>query len=116
MKATVSEFGHRLFHEWQHLLLPQLGASVIVAVSGGADSVALLLAVDELKRAGLISIEIVVAHLDHCLRCDSTSDAEWVLALSNELGVANVSEKIDVGRLAQTTSDNIEQAARLARY
>jgi len=42
--------------------------TIVVAVSGGADSTALLLALHELQAASKLSVNICVAHLDHKLR------------------------------------------------
>jgi tRNA(Ile)-lysidine synthase len=93
------------------------GERVIVAVSGGADSVALLLSLDELIRAGRFTLEMVVAHLDHGLRAaESASDAAWVAELSEGLGYRVAVERAAVKERARLSSDNLEQAARRARY
>lgn len=87
-----------------------------MAVSGGADSTALLLALDELIGAGKLSLTLTVAHLDHGLRKVSKQDGEWVKALAKKLGYPAVVRRVDVGKSATKTGDNIEQAARRARY
>jgi tRNA(Ile)-lysidine synthase len=53
---------------------------LVVAVSGGADSVALLRLLLECRDSG--TSQIVVAHFDHCLRPDSAEDACWVRVLA----------------------------------
>ena len=59
----------------------------MVAVSGGADSVALLLALDELIRAEKLRVKLVVGHLNHKLRgAASDADAGWVRSLARDLG------------------------------
>lgn len=90
--------------------------AVIVAVSGGADSTALLLGLDELIQAGRLPLDLTVAHLDHSLRKVSKQDAEWVRTLAKELGYAAVIRRVDVGKRAAQSGDNLEQAARRARY
>lgn len=89
---------------------------MIVAVSGGADSTALLLGLDELVKSGKLSISIVVAHLDHGLRAASRDDAAWVVALAKQLGYPSVKRRADVRKRAMQSGDNLEQAARRARY
>jgi tRNA(Ile)-lysidine synthetase, N-terminal domain len=82
-----------------------LRAPVVVACSGGADSLGLLvLAAD----AGL---EPIAVHVDHGLRADSAADAEVVAAAADALGVEwrSVRVTIDVG-------GNLEARARDARY
>jgi len=95
--------------------LPRIEASVLVAVSGGADSAALLLAVNELVPQHL-DLQVIVVHLDHGLRKRSQEDEEWVTALAAQFGNEIVSARANVKKRAKETSDNLEQAARLARY
>lgn len=87
-----------------------------MAVSGGADSVALLLALNELVRAGKLKIQISVAHVDHMLRETSASDARWVRELAKRLGCEVSVNRVDVKRIAKQSRDNLEQAARRTRY
>jgi tRNA(Ile)-lysidine synthase len=112
----ISRFAGRLLAEWKRLALPVTDARVIVAVSGGADSVALLLALDELLNAARLSVSLTVAHLDHGLRASSQEDARWVEALSRRLGYGLELERAGVKELAAKAQDNLEQAARRARY
>lgn len=88
----------------------------MVAVSGGADSTALLLALDELKSTSKLSVKIVVAHLDHKLRKTSAQDARWVSELAQKLGYEAVISRAKVAEIARVNNDNLEQAARQARY
>src|SRR5260370_7131308 len=85
-RLKLSGFAQSLRREWQRLGLAQNDETVLVAVSGGADSVALLLALDELVKAGKLKINVVVAHLDHKLRgLTSKSDALWLAKLTHHL-------------------------------
>jgi tRNA(Ile)-lysidine synthase len=79
--------------------------------------VALLLALDELVRARKLSVQISVAHLNHKLRgAESNADARWVSVLGKKLGCPVVVKTADIGKRAQRSKDNLEQAARRARY
>lgn len=81
----------------------------VVAVSGGADSVALLRALCELP------CDLVIAHLNHQLRGpDSDADAAFVAELLPSL--PHHIEAIDVAALAAASGDNLEAVARRARY
>ena len=117
LRTGLTTFARGLLQEWRKLVLPFESSSIIVAVSGGADSVALLLALDELIRAKKLKIKLVVAHLNHKLRgAAGGADARWVKSLAGELGHEAIIGNRKVKDLASKTSDNLEQAARRARY
>ena len=92
-------------------MLPQ-GTKVLCAVSGGADSVALLHFLS--KRAGM---ELVAAHYNHCLRgAESDSDEAFVKALCDSLGIKCVVGRGDVASYAAESGKSTEDAARTLRY
>lgn len=103
---------------------PVSDATIVVAVSGGADSSALLLALDELIKREKLRLTPIVAHLDHGLREESGKDAEWVSGLAKSLGyevaIARANLKVGLKKGLKTTAGkperNLEQAARNARY
>ncbi len=105
-----------LLVEWRQLRLPVSGETIVVAVSGGADSTALLLAIEELKTQQKLYVDICVAHLDHRLRKSSAKDARWVSELAARLGFRSIIGRSKVAEAARANSDNLEQAARKARY
>ena len=94
------------------MLLP--GQRVVVAVSGGPDSVALL---DLLCRlSGQCGLSLHVAHLNHQLRSDeSDTDAEFVASMSRRLGLPYHGGSADVRALLRSERTSLEGAARLAR-
>src|SRR5205814_568093 len=113
----LSRFTRGRLQEWRKLILSFERATIVVAVSGGADSVALLLALDELIRAEKLKVKLVVAHLNHKLRgAASDADARWVRSLARDLGHRAIVGTREVKSLASGTGDNLEQAARRARY
>jgi tRNA(Ile)-lysidine synthase len=89
-------------------------APLVVAVSGGPDSLALLhlLAQAGLHPAGYI----VAAHLDHGLRLGSAADAAWVQETAARWGVACHTRRVDVAALSLREKLSVEEAARRARY
>ncbi|MEP6912371.1 MAG: tRNA lysidine(34) synthetase TilS [bacterium] len=123
-KAKLSGFAANLLAEWLRLDLPVSQETIVVAVSGGADSSALLLALDELIKREKLRLTPVVAHLDHGLREESAQDAEWVSELAKSLGyelaIAQANLKAGLKKGFKTSSGkperNLEQAARNARY
>lgn len=105
-----------LLVDWRKLRLPAAGETIVVAVSGGADSTALLLAIEELKSQQKLHVDVCVAHLDHRLRKSSAKDAKWVSELAAKLGFRSVIGRSKVAENARANGDNLEQAARKARY
>jgi tRNA(Ile)-lysidine synthase len=91
----------------------QPGNLVIVAVSGGPDSVCLLHILHELKDA--LDVHLVVAHFDHGLRpAEDESETAFVRGLAGSLDLPFETAK---GRLlARKTAGSMEEAARNARY
>ncbi len=112
----LSKFATALFKEWQRLGLSESNANFIVAVSGGADSTALLLAVDELIKGNKLHVTPVIAHLNHGLRPESKDDVQWVKKLATDLGYAVTVGTRDIKQAAAKRKANLEQAARDARY
>ena len=112
----LNQFPRMLLAEWRRLRLPTSGETIVVAVSGGADSTALLLALEELKNYNKLYTGICVAHLDHRLRKSSSKDAKWVADLSAKLGFKSVIGRAKVLDDVVETNENLEQAARKARY
>jgi len=89
--------------------------TVLAAVSGGADSVALLRAMVVLKQAG--EGRLVAAHLNHGLRGEqSDADEVFVVELCRRLAVPCHVGHAAVDRLAAEAGDGLEAAARVARY
>ena len=112
----LNSFPRLLLAEWRRLRLPTADETVVVAVSGGADSTGLLLAIEELRNHHKLYTGICVAHLDHRLRKSSSKDAKWVADLAARLGFKSVIGRARVADDARAASDNLEQAAREARY
>ncbi|QBG48870.1 tRNA lysidine(34) synthetase TilS [Verrucomicrobia bacterium S94] len=91
--------------------LPSPDSPIVVGVSGGADSVALVRAFQTLN------IPCTLAHLNHQLRgAESDGDEAFVRKLAEETGFPMVGKTTDVRALAENTGLSIEMAARQARH
>lgn len=89
------------------------GSRVVIAVSGGPDSMALLLAWGMLQ--GIRRDQLLVAHFDHHLRPQSAADAEFVRSFAEQHGLPfclGAAER----SLAAVPNRSTETAARDARY
>ncbi len=89
------------------------GDRVLCAVSGGADSVALLNLLKQL--ADRHSFAVAAVHLDHCLRAESGADAEFVASLCGNLMVPLEVETIDIQALSAERGEGLEATGRFAR-
>lgn len=90
------------------------GEMVVIGFSGGVDSLALLAALYELHPQ--LDCQLHIAHLDHQLRSDSASDAEFVERCANSLNLPFTIDKIDIPSLIRQQGQSIEATARTARY
>jgi len=92
------------------------GSRVLVAVSGGADSMALLFALRDLE--GLSEVDVAgIAHLNHGLRGNAADDDEaFCRDVAAQLGVAFDTERVDVRGVAAERRLSIEAAGHAARY
>ncbi len=104
VRETISV--HRMFSR---------GDSVLVAVSGGPDSVALADVI--LTLAVEYSLRPAIAHLNHCLRgADSDRDAEFVIAFARQLGLPIYTERKNVLAFQRSRRLSLEEAGRRIRY
>ena len=91
------------------------GDRLLAAVSGGADSVAMLHVLHRL--AALLGIDLAVAHLDHRIRGDAAAaDAQFVADLASRLRLPCTVGRADVPGRARRKHLSLEMAARQARY
>lgn len=95
----------------KHNMLPR-GTKVLCAVSGGADSVALLHFLSRME-----GVEVAAAHYNHCLRGEeSDGDESFVASLCEGLGIECVVGRGDVSAYAAESGKSTEDAARTLRY
>lgn len=89
---------------------------VLVAVSGGADSVAMAHVLVDLQKKEQLSCEFVIGHVNHCLRgAESDADEAFVRELGVLLGVPVVAASVDVKKYAAEKKLSIETAGRQLR-
>lgn len=88
------------------------GATLLLAVSGGADSVALLRAVAALAPRRKWNLTLHVGHVQHHLRDSAENDAAFVEDLANRLGLPFTRRDV----VLDVIGNNLEAAAREARY
>ena len=90
------------------------GAQVLVALSGGADSLALLLTLHWLAPS--LDMTLRAMHLDHGLRPESPLEAEWCRAFCAILNIPATLVSLDIPAQQKRTGAGTEEASRTARY
>lgn len=91
--------------------------TVVVGVSGGVDSMALLHTLHGLPPQEGWRLRLHIVHLDHQLRgADSQADAAFVQAAADDLGLPCTIERRDVAALAAARGRSVEEAGRTERY
>ena len=91
------------------------GQHVLVAVSGGADSVALLNILRELARP--LRLRLTVAHLNHKIRGRAADeDAAFVGKLASRMRLPFAGASVNIPSLARRLKISLEMAGRKARY
>jgi len=89
---------------------------ILLAVSGGADSTALLYAMRALSSENVFDAKLLCAHINHQLRgAEADSDEDFVIAQSAELKLAVTTKRVDVRGFAGRNKLSIETAARKLR-
>lgn len=112
-QVDTSRFLVQLERESNRLELT--GCTVLVGVSGGADSVSLLRGLHAIVERA--KFRLVAAHLNHGMRPGvADEDAAWIVELCGGLGIPIVVEKVEVPAYAAERRLNIEEAARTVRY
>lgn len=93
------------------------GDRILLGVSGGPDSVALLSLLFDANCVKPLYSEIIVAHLNHSIReKDADKDEQFVGSLAKKFKISIITEKKNVGEIARDFKMSVEEAARKERY
>ena len=94
------------------------GEKVVLAVSGGPDSICMLDILKDIKNDEKIDMnfEIVVAHVNHMIRKEAEEDEKYVKKYCEEKQIEFYSKSIDVQKMANNNKIGLEEAGRKARY
>jgi tRNA(Ile)-lysidine synthase len=113
--ASQPPLEQRVFDFTRQHRLVSAGEKLVVAVSGGADSVCLLHVLVGLKAQ--LKVKLHLAHLNHQLRdTESEADADYVSDLAQRLGIPATIERQDVKAYQKKMRLSPEEAAREVRY
>lgn len=94
--------------------LIESGDKIVLGVSGGPDSVCMLVVLNKLKEK--LNFKIVVAHINHGLRENAKIDEEYVLKLCETLGVKCFVCHANIKEEAKKQKRGLEETGRIIRY
>ena len=92
------------------------GDKLVLAVSGGPDSITMLDILNEIRNEKIINFEICVAHINHMIREEAKSDELYVKKYCEEKNIDFYSKSIDVLKLANNNKTGTEEMGRIVRY
>ena len=96
--------------------LIQNGDRLVLAVSGGPDSLAMLNVLLEIKKDKKIDFDFVVAHVNHMIRKEAVDDEDFVRDFCKENDISFFVKRVDIPKLAGERKMGTEEAGRYARY
>lgn len=94
--------------------LIESGDKIVLGVSGGPDSVCMLVSLNKLKEK--LNFEIVVAHINHGIRENAKLDEKYVLKMCETLGVKCFVLHANIKEEAEKQKRGLEETGRIVRY
>lgn len=92
------------------------GDKIVLGVSGGPDSIAMLNVLNQIKNEKIFDFTIVVAHINHLIREEAIEDQKFVEEFCKNINVEFYSKSIDVQKIANNRKIGTEEAGRNVRY
>lgn len=89
---------------------------LVLAISGGPDSMSMLDILNELKKEKILNFDFCVAHVNHMIRREAKEDELYVKKYCEKNEISFYSKSIDVKKMANNNKIGTEEAGRYARY
>ena len=77
------------------------GDKIVIGVSGGPDSIALLNVLLEIKNENIINFDVVVCHINHMIREEANDDEEYVLNFCKKYNIEFYARRIEIEKIAK---------------
>lgn len=90
------------------------GDVIVIGVSGGPDSITLLTCLNKYKEK--LKYSIIVAHVNHLIRKDSTEDEQFVEKVCQKMKIKFFTKRVDVNKIAKEKKRGTEETGRAIRY
>ena len=111
----LHEFENKIACFLRTIDFPTFKVNILLAVSGGADSIAMFYALHALKSQNIFPLNLYCAHINHQLRADADKDEEFVISQAQKLNTPIITRRLDVNKFAGDNKLSIETAARQLR-
>lgn len=92
------------------------GDKIVIGVSGGPDSIALLNVLLEIKKEEIYNFEMRVCHINHMIREEANDDEEYVSDFCKKHNIEFYAKRIEIEKIAKESKIGTEEAGRNARY
>lgn len=92
------------------------GDKIVLGVSGGPDSLAMLTILNEIRNEKLINFSIFVAHINHMIRDEANEEEEFVRKICEKNKIEFYSKRLDIHEFANNNKIGTEEAGRKVRY
>lgn len=92
------------------------GDKIVLGVSGGPDSLAMLTILNEIRNEKLIDFSIFVAHINHMIRDEANEEEEFVRKICEKNKIEFYSKRLDIHEFANNNKIGTEEAGRKVRY
>ncbi len=96
--------------------LIQNGDKLVLAVSGGPDSLAMLNVLLDIRKSERLDFEFVVAHVNHMIRKEAVDDEKFVKGFCEKNNILCFVKKVDIPKISKDKKIGTEEAGRYARY
>lgn len=96
--------------------LIQNGDKLVLAVSGGPDSLAMLNVLLDIKKSETLDFEFVVAHVNHMIRKEAIDDEKFVKDFCEKNNILCSVKRVDIPKISKDKKIGTEEAGRYARY
>ena len=116
IKESLEDLEDKVLKTIKKYNLIENGDKIVLAVSGGPDSIAMLNILNKFKTNNCIDFDICVAHVNHMIREEAKEDEEFVKSYCKKNKIEFYSKSIDVKKLAHNNKVGTEEMGRIVRY
>ena len=112
----MNELEKKVYNNILEKQLIKDGDKIVVAVSGGPDSMCMLNVLKNIKKESKLTYNLYVAHINHLLREEANSEEQFVKEFCKKFDIPFFSKRYDIKKIAEEKKIGTEEAGRIARY